>query len=266
MKKRIATIVVLVFASLLFAGTAAADEVRIFKIQYRQAAELLDIVRPGLSPTGTASVDKRTNSLIVRDKAMNLRMIEKILRRSDVPMRNVMVKITEVGRSDLKELGINVDWQVKQGPWRAGNLEARDKDTLAKLSGLSRRMKSKKRSSSRLLVASGSRGQLVTGPRMPALGKMGAAEIQHVFLVQPVVVDNEVRISVSPTVVLYNERGQVLSKLDESELTFSMRDNGRMLIGGSSSRGTSTWVDTFRGASKAKAKSSSYFLLEVELR
>jgi type IV pilus assembly protein PilQ len=60
-----------------------------------------------LSPRGSAIVDARTNTLIVRETAKRLEEIKKLIRKLDVPVRQVMIesRIVIASSSFLKELG-----------------------------------------------------------------------------------------------------------------------------------------------------------------
>jgi len=60
-----------------------------------------------LSPRGSAIVDARTNTLIVRETAKRLEEIKKLIRKLDVPVRQVMIesRIVIASNSFLKELG-----------------------------------------------------------------------------------------------------------------------------------------------------------------
>ena len=93
MRHRGFCIFLMLIAVFLFINQAQGDQVRIFKVQYRQADELLDFVKVALSETGSVTVDTRTNSLVVKDKSVNLAMVEKLLAAQDIPPININLKI-----------------------------------------------------------------------------------------------------------------------------------------------------------------------------
>ncbi len=61
-----------------------------------------------LSPRGSAVVDARTNTLIVRETTKRLDEAKKLIRRLDVPVRQVMIEVRIVTASNkfLKDLGV----------------------------------------------------------------------------------------------------------------------------------------------------------------
>jgi type IV pilus assembly protein PilQ len=61
-----------------------------------------------LSPRGSAVVDARTNTLIIRETAKQLEEAKKLIRRLDVPVRQVMieVRIAQASMNFAKQLGV----------------------------------------------------------------------------------------------------------------------------------------------------------------
>ena len=61
-----------------------------------------------LSPRGSVAVDKRTNTLIVRDTAKNLEEVRIMIHKLDVPIRQVMIesRIVIATNTFVKELGV----------------------------------------------------------------------------------------------------------------------------------------------------------------
>ena len=85
------------------------------RIRYAKAADAVGLFKAGseaggtlLSPRGAVVVDERTNSLIVTDTAPRLREIRRLLRRVDIPIRQVMIEARIViAQSDAsRQLGI----------------------------------------------------------------------------------------------------------------------------------------------------------------
>ena len=61
-----------------------------------------------LSPRGSAVVDARTNTLIVRETTKRLEEAKKLIRKLDVPVRQVMIesRIVIATNTFAKELGV----------------------------------------------------------------------------------------------------------------------------------------------------------------
>jgi type IV pilus assembly protein PilQ len=74
-----------------------------------------------LSPRGSAAVDKRTNTLIVRDIAENLQGVRTLLAALDVPVRQVLIeaRIVNVETNVGRELGIRWGLAGRLGTTRA---------------------------------------------------------------------------------------------------------------------------------------------------
>lgn len=88
-----------------------------------------------LSPRGSAVVDSRTNTLIIRETAKRLEDVKKLIRLLDVPVRQVMIesRIVIAQNTFFKELGVKFGVAKNQqvgdaqfalgGPGTNGNLE-----------------------------------------------------------------------------------------------------------------------------------------------
>ncbi len=106
-------------------------------VQYADASVLLDIVLGGeasatgeapaagrslLSPRGSATVDIRTNTIIVQDLEPNLAAIRDLLARLDVPVRQVLIeaRIVNVSTDYSRDFGLR--WGAAGLPREGGNL------------------------------------------------------------------------------------------------------------------------------------------------
>jgi len=109
------------------------------QINYAKAAEILDVLRTGaggagaadgaegeeevssssgfLSRRGSASVDARTNTLIIRDTANNLDRVREAIRIFDIPVKQVLIeaRVVAARTSVGKELGIRWGGNVNSG-------------------------------------------------------------------------------------------------------------------------------------------------------
>jgi type IV pilus assembly protein PilQ len=81
------------------------------QINYAKAGEMVDLLKSKenslLSPRGNVSVDMRTNTLLVMDTEERLADIRRMIRRLDVPVRQVLIESRVVVASDdfSRELG-----------------------------------------------------------------------------------------------------------------------------------------------------------------
>ena len=67
------------------AGSADQIITQVFRLQYEQAANVLNVVRPLVAPNNVVTVTPGTNSLVVTDYAANVRRISRIIAALDAP-------------------------------------------------------------------------------------------------------------------------------------------------------------------------------------
>ncbi|HAU06432.1 MAG TPA: type IV pilus secretin PilQ [Gammaproteobacteria bacterium] len=87
----------------------------IIEINFAKATEILEILKMDegqnvttfLSSRGSVSVDQRTNSLLIRDTADNIKQLKKVVEKLDVPIRQVLIesRIVIANNDFTKELG-----------------------------------------------------------------------------------------------------------------------------------------------------------------
>ena len=102
-------------------GVCRAETVKI-PITYREASEVLPLIKTMLSPKGEAVADKMTNSLIITDNEESIQKIRTFLPNVDVLGKQVRirVKFKEVRSSNDRSLsaGGNIsgkEWEVSKG-------------------------------------------------------------------------------------------------------------------------------------------------------
>jgi type IV pilus assembly protein PilQ len=83
-------------------------DTRLIPLSYADAAALLPRVQDVLSPRGRASVDARTNMLIVSDVAANIALAEDLVRNLDAqtPQVSIEARIVEANTTFLRDIGI----------------------------------------------------------------------------------------------------------------------------------------------------------------
>jgi len=80
--------------------------------RYSRAANHVDDIKAVLSPAGTVAASTRGNCVVVRDRAENIKLAEKMLAELDLPVPQVHIKarIVTVSREAKKRLGIRWDY------------------------------------------------------------------------------------------------------------------------------------------------------------
>ncbi len=100
-------------AMILFALSANAQgttEAKIFKLENRDAAELLSLAQEMVSPGGSASLDARTNAIVATGTSAQLEQLEKILAELDGALKQVAltVYVTEVDTALEQRYGLQL--------------------------------------------------------------------------------------------------------------------------------------------------------------
>jgi type IV pilus assembly protein PilQ len=87
-------------------------ETRLIPVSYAEASDMRERVQDVLSPRGKATVDKRTNVLIISDMAANIALAEDLIRNLDTQIPQVLIeaRIVEARANFLRDIGIQ--WGV----------------------------------------------------------------------------------------------------------------------------------------------------------
>jgi type IV pilus secretin PilQ/predicted competence protein len=101
----------------------------IVTVRYNTADELQTAVTNLLSPRGTVGVDKRTNSLVIRDLPENIARVDELIKVLDKETQQIKIsaQLLEVESGFLREIG--VDWRlvnqaaVDEAPLEPGGTE-----------------------------------------------------------------------------------------------------------------------------------------------
>lgn len=96
--------------------------IKMVTINYANATEIIDQLKPMLSGRGSVQVDSRTNTLIVQDVASNIERLVELTRRLDkqTPLVNIQARIVEADSTFVRDLGVQWGGAV-QHTARTGN-------------------------------------------------------------------------------------------------------------------------------------------------
>ncbi len=85
------------------------------ELEMQATSAILDTLKGLLSEKGKLTTDNRTSSVIITDNVKNLKKIEKVLKKLDVKVPQVMIeaKLYEVNQVALKGLGVNWNAESK---------------------------------------------------------------------------------------------------------------------------------------------------------
>ncbi len=98
--------------------SAAVLQSQSWKIHYARAVEIAEILQGNnagiLSDRGHLSVDMRTNQILARDTSEHLVVINRWIRRLDIPVKQVLVEARLVSMDQDAERQLGIDFTVRQ--------------------------------------------------------------------------------------------------------------------------------------------------------
>lgn len=112
-----------ILLALFLASSLAQAERKLhfYKAQHRTAEELLPIAEAALGEAGSATLDSRTNSLLLIGSAESIAAALQILAQQDTKLRSVVIHSAIKRTQDLHTAGFDVRWSIEAGDFRIGN-------------------------------------------------------------------------------------------------------------------------------------------------
>jgi hypothetical protein len=230
-----------VFALSLMLVSAASSqplETRIFQLSNRLAEATVEMVRPLLSPAGTVMPETRLQKLIVRDTPEKLAEVEKLLAEIDqpAPQVRIFVAMSGVSPSQGHHVGVGVHGNL-QHP--TVNLSAQGHSGLSTVD-----------SQQNLVVMSGERGVITMARDLVSVDPYFQFAAQHGLLapnlivqsvstgfsVEPVVVGDVVRLTITPWLGFIGPDGRADVLVDQASSTVALKSGQEMTIASGSSR------------------------------
>lgn len=264
------------------ASSSFADDMllKVFQINYRKAEEMEKTVQLLLSPEGRISVDKRTNSLIVKDYPENIRTVADFLKEQDRRPQQVKIKIRYVDEAALKRIGASVDWQYRGGHWAIGNIMSNKKGmNIDALLGAEKE-RQKVTGEQTLLVMSGSEGRIAVGRSIPytdwfywytknrgyMIKETKFKDVSTGFVVRPRVAGSNINIDIFPQISYFSD-GRMNEVIYREASTTIICKNGETVLIGSSDTSSENIVGNILGGLQAsKTESSFYMMLTPEIQ
>ncbi|MCD6399741.1 secretin and TonB N-terminal domain-containing protein [candidate division WOR-3 bacterium] len=82
---------------------------KVFRLEFTTVEEIKPIIQNLLSKRGSINIDKRTNSLIVRDIGSKVNSIESLVRILDskTPQVAIEARVVDVDRTNIRDIGVN---------------------------------------------------------------------------------------------------------------------------------------------------------------
>ena len=213
-----------VFCCLLFfminlPGVCRAETVKI-PITYREASEVLPLIKTMLSPKGEAVADKMTNSLIITDNAESIQKIRAFLPSVDVLGKQVRIRVKFKEVRSSKDRSLSAGGSVSGKGWEFS--KGRKKRRGLGVDVVDESTRKKRSSESFITVTSGSSAYIVAGKDIPYrerwlyLSRHYAQLIDTVVFrkvetgmeVRPVVTGKVARIDITPRISYESTEGK----------------------------------------------------------
>ena len=263
------------------ASSSIADEMlfKVFQINYRKAEEMEKAVEMLLSPEGRISVDKRTNSLIVKDYPANIRAVADFLKEQDKRPQQVRIKIRYVDEAALKRAGMDVKWHYRGGHWAIGNIMSNKKGmNIDTLLGAEKERQGTSGEQT-LLVMSGSDGKIAVGRSIPytdwfywytknrgyMIKETKFKDVSTGFVVKLMIAGENINIEISPRISYSGDSGMNEIIYREASTTIICKNGETVLIGSSDTSSENIVGNIFGGLQASKSKSSFYMMLTPEV-
>jgi type II secretory pathway component GspD/PulD (secretin) len=245
---------ILIFSLAVLISASLAAEVAVIKVNYRSAAEILPQVQDLLSPEGKASVDTRTNSLIVVDTKESLTKIQAFVASMDTPAEQVKVRFRfqEQGISTDRDISTSGRVSGEHGSVAIGRdgregVHVRARDTVVNRRG---------NTESFISVMSGSSAYLWVGKDVPfterwvyftrryarVVETVNFQRVETGFEVRPVVIGNNVQVEIVPRISSFDREEQVV-RLTEASTTLTVPKGQWVTIGGTSTQSNEVFRD-----------------------
>jgi len=263
---------ILIFSLAVLISASLAAEVAVIKVNYRSAAEILPQVQNLLSPEGKASVDTRTNSLIVVDTKESLAKIESFVASMDQPAEQVKVRFR------FQEQGVSTDRDISASGRASGEYGSvaigRDRREGVHVRARDRVVNRRGNTESFISVMSGSSAYLWVGKEVPYTERwvyfthhyahvaetVNFQRVETGFEVLPIVAGNNVQIEIIPRISSLERGGQVV-RFTEASTTLSVPKGQWVTIGGSSEQSNEVFRDILSYGSSSTNSSLSLSLM-----
>lgn len=202
-------------------GTAlrAEEQVVQIRIVHRDAAEMLTIVQPMISPYGYISADSPSNSLIVIDDPASIARIQDLVSKIDRPVAQLKIRVQYGYRKSQQEQSAAVEGRVEAGDVTVGIGKSRQEGVDVGLSSQSGRQQD--RGEYTILVRSGTTAFISSGYDVPYPERWSQLthrygythstvtfkKVDTGFEVRPVLAGEIVQIEITPRISYIGRRG-----------------------------------------------------------
>jgi len=265
------SVLVLAFACLV--STSLAAEVAVIKVNYRSATDILPQVQDLLTPEGKASVDTRTNSLIVVDSKESLAKIESFVASMDTPAEQVKVRFRfqEQGVSTGRDISASGRASGEYGSATIGG----DRREGVHVRARNRVVNRQGNTESFISVMSGSPAYLWVGKDVPyterwvyftrryarVVTTVNFQRVETGFEVLPIVAGNNVQIEIIPRISSFEHGERGVVRFTEASTTVTVPKGQWVTFGGTSEQSNEVFRDILSYGSSSTNSTLSLSLM-----
>lgn len=243
-KTLLAFLILLVFSHLTPQNTCLA-ETAVIGVNFRDASGVLPLVETLLSPQGRATVDVRTNSIVVSDDSVSVKKIRDFLAHIDKPVEQVTIRFRFQHSGISKDRDISASGKVSGDNWSV-SVGRRSKKEGVHVRAQDREESVAQSSESFVRVLSGDAAYVRVGTEIPyterwaylcrryarSVGKVEFQQMETGMEVRPVVTKERVHIEITPR-VSYKEPGEKgVIRFSEASTRVSVTKGQWVTIGG----------------------------------
>jgi type II secretory pathway component GspD/PulD (secretin) len=243
-KALFAFLILLIFSHITPQNTCLA-ETAVISVNFRDASSVLPLVETLLSPQGRASVDVRTNSIVVSDDSVSVKKIRDFLAHIDKPVEQVTIRFRFQHSGVSKNRDISASGKVSGDNWSVSvgkgskkeGVHVRAKDGRGSVT---------QRSESFVRVLSGDAAYIRVGTEIPyterwgylcrryarSVGKVAFQHMETGMEVRPVVTKERVHIEIIPRVSYKEPGAKGVIRLSEASTRVSVSKGQWVTIGG----------------------------------
>jgi protein transport protein HofQ len=270
-----AFLILLIFSHLTPQNTCLA-ETAVISVNFRDASGVLPLVETLLSPQGRATVDVRTNSIVVSDDSVSVKKIRDFLAHIDKPVEQVTIRFRFQHSGVSKNRDISASGKVSGDNWSVSAGRGSKKEGVH-VRAQDRKGSVAQRSESFVRVLSGDAAYIRVGTEIPyterwgylcrryarSVGKMDFQHVETGMEVRPVVTKERVHIEIIPR-VSYKEPGEKgVVRLSEASTRVSVAKGQWVTIGGHG-QGSNEVIREILSRRSAEDQSSMSLSLMVE--
>jgi type II secretory pathway component HofQ len=243
-KALLAFVILLIFSHITAQNTCLA-ETAVISVNFRDASGVLPMVETLLSPQGRASVDVRTNAIVVSDDSASVKKIRDFLAHIDKPLEQVTIRFRFQQAGVSKDRDISASGKVSGDHWSVSTGKGGKKEGVH-VRAQDRRGRVAQRSESFVRVVSGDAAYIRVGTEIPyterweylcreyarSVKKVGFQRMETGMEVSPVVTKERVHIEIIPRVSYRGAGREGVIRFSEASTRLSVSRGQWVTIGG----------------------------------